>query len=117
MSFFMKFAIMLVFMLVILILVMQFAGSGAKACTVRHILVKTEDECKVAKERIDNGEDFSKVAKELSTCPSGKSGGSLGTFAPGKMVREFDAACFNRPETLKLTSAPSFQYIYICNVV
>ena len=30
----------------------------------------------------------------FSTCPSGKNGGSLGSFGPGQMVREFDDAIF-----------------------
>jgi parvulin-like peptidyl-prolyl isomerase len=30
-----------------------------------------------------------------ASCPSGKSGGSLGEFAPGKMVPEFDSVVFD----------------------
>ena len=30
-----------------------------------------------------------------SNDPSAKSGGSLGSFEPGKMVREFDEVCFD----------------------
>ena len=29
-----------------------------------------------------------------STCPSGKSGGSLGEFGPGQMVKEFNDVVF-----------------------
>ena len=35
------------------------------------------------------------LAKEHSTCPSGKKGGDLGEFGPGQMVREFDDVVFN----------------------
>lgn len=45
-----------------------------------HILVKTEDEAKKVKERLDKGEDFAKVAKEVSQDPGSKDkGGDLGT--------------------------------------
>ena len=59
-----------------------------------HILVKTEQEAKAIVERINKGEKFSNIAKEVSLCPSGKRGGDLGTFTRGKMVKEFDTAAF-----------------------
>lgn len=44
-----------------------------------HILVKTEDEAKKVKQRLDNGEDFAKVAKEVSQDTATKdNGGDLG---------------------------------------
>lgn len=47
---------------------------------VSHILVKTEDEAKKVKERLNKGEDFAKVAKEVSTDTATKDkGGDLGT--------------------------------------
>ena len=61
----------------------------------RHILVPSQEECEKLKEQIDNGTDFVDVAKEHSTCPSGKSGGALGEFCPGQMVSEFDQVVFN----------------------
>ncbi|EJO5347474.1 peptidylprolyl isomerase [Clostridium botulinum] len=42
-----------------------------------HILVKTEDEAKKVKKRLDSKEDFSKVAKELSQDPGSKDKGGL----------------------------------------
>ena len=59
-----------------------------------HILVKTEKEAQVAVERVQRGEKFANVAKEISLCPSGKRGGDLGTFGRGKMVKEFEQAAF-----------------------
>ncbi|UZQ52536.1 peptidylprolyl isomerase [Clostridium kluyveri] len=45
-----------------------------------HILVKTEDEAKKVKKRLDDGEDFAKVAKEVSEDTASKdNGGDLGT--------------------------------------
>ncbi|MCP4411056.1 MAG: peptidylprolyl isomerase [Gammaproteobacteria bacterium] len=60
----------------------------------RHILVSSQEECDKLKEQIEGGSDFEEVAKEHSTCPSGKSGGDLGEFSPGQMVPEFDQVVF-----------------------
>jgi len=71
------------------------AGPQAHA---RHILVETEDEAKAAKARLDKGEDFAEVAKELSTDTTNKDkGGDLGWFTKGQMVPEFDSAAFSLP--------------------
>lgn len=66
----------------------------AKA-SARHILVSTEAQCNELKQRIEGGEDFASVAKEFSSCPSGKQGGDLGEFSPGMMVKEFDEVVFS----------------------
>lgn len=63
--------------------------------SARHILVDNEDTCKQLKADIENGQDFAEVAKQHSSCPSGKQGGDLGTFGRGQMVPEFDQAVFN----------------------
>jgi len=62
--------------------------------TARHILVKEEAQCQKLIEEINNGSDFADVAREHSSCPSGKSGGDLGSFGKGQMVPEFEQACF-----------------------
>ncbi len=59
-----------------------------------HILVKTETEAKIVKNRIEKGEKFGAIAQQVSLCPSGKKGGDLGTFARGKMVKEFEKTAF-----------------------
>ena len=61
----------------------------------RHILVSTEAQCNDLKTRIEGGADFAALAKEHSSCPSGKQGGDLGEFGPGQMVPEFDTVVFN----------------------
>jgi peptidyl-prolyl cis-trans isomerase C len=63
--------------------------------TARHILVNSEDECESLKQKIEGGVDFEEVAKEHSTCPSGRKGGDLGEFGPGQMVKEFDEVVFS----------------------
>ncbi len=55
-----------------------------------HLLVETKEEAEAAQERINGGEDFATVATEVSTGPSGPSGGELGWFGPGQMVAEFE---------------------------
>jgi len=62
----------------------------------RHILVETETECNALKQQILDGEDFAEVARVHSKCPSGASGGDLGSFRPGMMVKEFDDVCFTQ---------------------
>jgi peptidyl-prolyl cis-trans isomerase C len=59
-----------------------------------HILVKTETEAKNIKARLDKGEKFGAIAKNVSLCPSAKSSGDLGSFTKGKMVKEFEKAAF-----------------------
>ncbi|MDO9599154.1 MAG: peptidylprolyl isomerase [Azoarcus sp.] len=68
----------------------------AKA-TARHILVDTEARCNELKAQIEAGADFAQVAKDNSTCPSGREGGNLGSFGPGQMVKEFDTVVFSAP--------------------
>lgn len=59
-----------------------------------HILVPSEVKASELKAQIEEGKDFAELAKKHSTCPSGKSGGSLGEFGQGDMVPEFDAVIF-----------------------
>jgi len=58
----------------------------------RHILVEDEDAAKKLIVELDGGADFSELAKEHSTGPSGKSGGELGWFSPKQMVAPFSEA-------------------------
>ena len=68
---------------------------GIKA-SARHILVKDPNQIDIVMEKLRDGEAFANVAREFSTCPSGSSGGSLGSFGPGTMVKEFDEVIFNK---------------------
>ncbi|UCH45960.1 MAG: peptidylprolyl isomerase [Nitrospiraceae bacterium] len=61
-----------------------------------HILVETEDEAKNIHDRITKGEDFAKLAKELSKDQgSAAKGGDLGYFGRGRMVPEFERAAMS----------------------
>lgn len=54
-----------------------------------HILLETEEDALAAIERLDAGEDFAELAMELSTGPTGESGGDLGCVDPASFVQEF----------------------------
>jgi peptidyl-prolyl cis-trans isomerase C len=59
----------------------------------RHILVATEADAQAALKRVKGGEDFAKVAKDVSKDP-GSEGGDLGWFTKDRMVPEFADAAF-----------------------
>ncbi len=61
--------------------------------SARHILLSTEDEAKAALKRVRGGEDFAKVADDVSKDPGSK-GGDLGWFTKDRMVPEFGDAAF-----------------------
>jgi len=63
----------------------------------RHILVPTEAEAQAALKRVKGGEDFAKVATEISKDP-GSEGGDLGWFTKDRMVPEFADAAFKLQE-------------------
>lgn len=61
----------------------------------RHILVSQEHEAQDLLKKIEGGEAFEDLAASHSQCPSGKqTGGDLGEFSRGQMVREFEEAAF-----------------------
>ena len=61
----------------------------------RHILVEDEDEAKKVAARVKGGEDFAKVAAEVSKDPGSKAeGGELGFFTKDRMVEPFAEAAF-----------------------
>ena len=69
-----------------------------------HILVPTERQALSIREEIMNADtpssrftSFMNAAKRYSTCPSGKTGGILGYFGRGDMVKPFEEAAFNLP--------------------
>ena len=63
--------------------------------SARHILVDSEADCEKLKTEIEGGADFAALAREHSSCPSGRQGGDLGQFGPGMMVPEFDKVVFS----------------------
>lgn len=67
-----------------------------KEVRASHILVKTEEEAKEIKKKLDQGGDFAALAKEKSTDPgSAPRGGDLGFFTKDRMVKAFSDAAFS----------------------
>lgn len=57
-----------------------------------HILVETQQEAQEIQQQLTEGADFATLAMERSTGPSGPSGGDLGWFTTGMMVKPFEDA-------------------------
>ncbi|MFQ5344796.1 MAG: peptidylprolyl isomerase [Mariprofundus sp.] len=65
------------------------------AASARHILVADKKQCEQLKAEIEQGADFADIARQYSTCPSGKKGGDLGQFRERQMVKEFNDVVFS----------------------
>ena len=76
----------------------------APSAWASHILVPSKSEALQIKQKISKLKEFQKLARKKSSCPSSQSGGDLGWFRKGKMVREFDEAVWSIP--LSTTSEP-----------
>ena len=84
-------------LLLIAIPVKAYMGSSfnepVRVCA-SHILVPEEVQAEQLKMEINNYEDFQRIAKRYSQCPSGQKGGYLGCFGKGQMVKEFEKAAW-----------------------
>ena len=93
------------------------------AVKASHILIKWTDESDAAKatarskaqgilNKVRRGDDFEQLARENSEDGSAQSGGDLGWFGPGKMVKPFEDAAFGatRPGLINRLVETQFGY-------
>jgi peptidyl-prolyl cis-trans isomerase C len=67
-------------------------GAADQEFKARHILVETEEQARQIITTLNEGGDFTALAREHSTDPMAANGGDLGWFAPGQMVQPFAEA-------------------------
>lgn len=60
---------------------------------IRQIVTDTKEKAELILRRLQNGENFAKLAKELSLSPDRREGGDLGFISKGTFPREFEV-CF-----------------------
>lgn len=85
---------------------------------VAHILSKTEEDAKKVKARLDKGEDFAKVAKEVSTEDAAKTtGGDLGTYTYNGSSGAFTDESGNQLDQTFMTAALALKDGQISNPV
>lgn len=73
------------------ILVMHEGSARSNETRTKEEALSTIEE---VKGKIADGADFAELAGEVSDCPSGQNGGSLGNFGRGQMVKAFEDAAF-----------------------
>jgi peptidyl-prolyl cis-trans isomerase C len=73
------------------------AGTLPEEVRASQILVRDEAAARAARSRIQGGEAFADVARQVSLSPEAARGGDLGYFARGQMPPEFEAAAFALP--------------------
>lgn len=62
---------------------------------VRQILVDNLEQAEKARQRLESGEDFVAVSRELSRAPNAMDGGELGVFFKGSLPEEVDLVVFS----------------------
>jgi len=80
---------------------------------VRHILVESDAEARFALARLNRGEKFEDLARQLSKDPGSKEqGGDLGFVSKGQLVPEFERAAFALQRPGELSPVVKTQYGY-----
>jgi foldase protein PrsA len=96
----------------------QYLFNTPEQVEARHILVETLDEAEKVIQMLDEGQDFSELAKEYSIdIASAKQGGNLGFFQRGEMVAEFEEAAFNLAIGSRSTPVETMHGFHIIEVL
>jgi parvulin-like peptidyl-prolyl isomerase len=70
-------------------------GLSEKRVHLSQILLPDRDKAEAALERLNSGEDFAAVAKEVSTGPEAEKGGDMGFFSRGVLPETLERAAFS----------------------
>jgi parvulin-like peptidyl-prolyl isomerase len=62
---------------------------------VRQLLVDSPEDAQAARERLDAGEDFVEISREVSRAPNASEGGELGFLEQGSLPPEIDEVIFS----------------------
>eukprot|EP00986_Skeletonema_menzelii_P016565 scaffold15059_cov146-Skeletonema_menzelii.AAC.5 len=93
-------ASVVIVILSVIMLLRNLLGGPKSSAVASHILLDDTEEAKAKltalKKEINDFTKFKGAAQRYSKCPSGKTGGSLGSFSPGMMVPAFDKVIFDR---------------------
>ncbi|MBX3251336.1 MAG: peptidyl-prolyl cis-trans isomerase [Myxococcales bacterium] len=68
--------------------------AGSMRSTASRSKAEAEQQIGDIHQKITGGADFAALARAHSDCPSGSSGGDLGAFGRGQMVKAFEDAAF-----------------------
>ena len=74
------------------------------------VLAAAQEKIQAAKSRLDAGEAFADVAKDVSDDVTATEGGSLGFFAKGAMVQAFEDAVFNQLQVGEVSEVVQTQF-------
>ena len=79
----------------------------------RHILLKSEDEARQVREKLQAGEDFVNLAKMFSIDPNAKvTGGEVGFHPKGTLLPEYEAAAFKLTRVGQVSGIVKTQFGY-----
>jgi len=79
----------------------------------RHILLKSEEEAKQVRDKLQAGEDFSDLAKKYSIDPNAKvTGGEVGFHPKGTLLPEYETAAFKLAKVGQTSGIVKTQFGY-----